>query len=112
VGVKVRKRNGSWYVLINYHGRRKAKKVGSREAAEKVKREIEARLALDDTGIFESKSRGETFKEYAERWVSSHAKLQCKPSTRASYDQILNVHLFPQFGLVALRNMTRDAVKS
>jgi len=112
VGVKVRKKNVKWYVVIDYHGRRKSKCVGTREAAERVKREIEARLALDDTGIFEPKSRGETFKEYAERWLNSHAKVQCKPSTHASYDQILSIHLFPRFGLVALRNMTREAVKS
>jgi hypothetical protein len=67
MGVKVRKRNVKWYVVIDYHGRRKSKMVGTREAAERVKREIEARLALEDTGIFEPKSRGETFKEYAER---------------------------------------------
>ena len=43
MGVKVKKRNGAWWVFINYHGRRKAKKVGTREAAERVKRELEAR---------------------------------------------------------------------
>ena len=112
MGVKVCKKNGKGYVVIDYHGRRKSKCIGTREAAERVKREIEARLALDDTGIFESKSRGKTFKEYAERWLDSHAKVQCKPSTHASYDQILSAHLFPRFGVVALRNMTHDAVKA
>lgn len=48
MGVKVRRKNGKWYVVIDYHGRRKSKCVGTREAAEKVKREIEARLALGD----------------------------------------------------------------
>jgi hypothetical protein len=42
MGVKVKKYKGSWYVFIDYHGQRKSKKVGSREAAEKVKRGIEA----------------------------------------------------------------------
>ena len=40
MSVKVRKRNNAWWVFINYRGRRKAKKVGTREAAEKVKRQI------------------------------------------------------------------------
>ena len=49
MGVKVRKRGGKWYVLVNYHGRRKAKCVGSREAAEQVRRQLEAKLALGDS---------------------------------------------------------------
>jgi hypothetical protein len=56
VNVKIRKRNGAWWVFIVHHGRRKAKKVGTREAAGRVKREIEARLALGDIGIFREKT--------------------------------------------------------
>ena len=55
MGVKVRKHNGKWYVVIDHHGRRKSKRVGTREAAEKVKREIEARLALGDMGFLAKK---------------------------------------------------------
>jgi hypothetical protein len=29
MGVKIRKRDGKWYVFVNYHGRRKAKCVGT-----------------------------------------------------------------------------------
>ena len=57
MGVKVKKYKGSWYVFINYHGQRKAKKVGRRDAAEKVKREIEARLALGDLSALNRRSR-------------------------------------------------------
>jgi hypothetical protein len=36
MGVKIKKRGGKWYVFVNYHGRRKAKCVGSsRDVAEK-----------------------------------------------------------------------------
>ena len=35
MGVKIRKRGGKWYVFVNYHGRRKAKCLGSsRQLAE------------------------------------------------------------------------------
>ena len=45
MGVKIRKRGGKWYVFVNYHGRRKAKCVGSsREVAEQVRRQLEASL--------------------------------------------------------------------
>ena len=66
MGVKVRKRNGAWWVYVDYRGRRKAKKVGTREAAEKVKREVEAKLALGDMRIFEPTS-APTFKDYTDR---------------------------------------------
>jgi hypothetical protein len=52
MGVRIRKKGRHWYVFISFKGRRKAKKVGSRESAEKVKREIEARLALGDMSCF------------------------------------------------------------
>jgi len=52
MSVKIRKRKGAWWIFICYHGRRKAKKVGTREAAERAKREIEARLALGNFGFF------------------------------------------------------------
>ena len=62
MGVKVRKRNGKWYVVIDYHGRRKSKCVGSREAAEHAKREIEARLVLGEVGILREPDKAETFR--------------------------------------------------
>jgi hypothetical protein len=52
MGVKIRKRGGKWYVFVNYRGRRKAKCVGSsREVAEQVRRQLEAKLALGDLGF-------------------------------------------------------------
>ena len=112
MGVKVRKRNGKWYVVIDYHGRRKSKCVGTREAAEKVKREVEARLALGDMDVLSEPVQAETFKDYAEGWLNSHVKLCCKPSTYESYEQVLRVHLFPRFGPIPLTGVTRNAVKS
>jgi hypothetical protein len=67
MGVKIRKRGGKWYVFVNYHGRRKAKCVGaSRQVAEQVKRQLEAKLALGDLGFLtQSESRVQTFDAYA-----------------------------------------------
>ena len=48
MGVKIKKRGSKWYVYVNFQGRRKNRAVGTREAAEKVRRELEARLALGD----------------------------------------------------------------
>ncbi len=89
MGVKLKKRINAWWVFVTYHGRRKAKKVGTRQAAEKVKREIEARLAIGDFRIFEERKEP-TFADYADRWVRHHAQVQCKPSTVARYREILH----------------------
>ena len=106
----MRKRNGTWWIFVNYHGRRKAKKVGTRKAAEKVKREIEARLALGDFGILEDRKEP-TFAEYADRWLKHHAEIQCKPSTVTRYREILRLYLLPAFGAFRLGRITRAMVK-
>jgi integrase len=111
MGVKVRKRNGSWWLFINHRGVRKAKKIGTREAAEKVKRELEARLALGDTGCLSKPKLEPTFAAYSEGWLDTYAELHCKPSTAASYRQLLRLYLVPWFGPVALRRITRDSVR-
>jgi hypothetical protein len=68
MGVKVRKKGAKWYVLVDYQGRRKSKCVGSREAAEQVRRLVEAKLALGDLSVLEvpdTKGRLSTFTRMA-----------------------------------------------
>ena len=110
MSVKIRKRNGVWWLYINYHGRRKAKKVGSLKAAELAKTTIEARLTLGDFGVLEERVEP-TFAEYAECWLSQHAEIQCKPSTVTRYREILRLYLLPAFGTVRLGQITRAMVK-
>jgi integrase len=110
MSVRVRKRNGAWWVFICHHGRRKAKKVGTREAAERVKRVLEARLALGDLSVLDEKT-AVTFEEYSKRWIREHAEVHCKPSTTASYKQLLRLYLTPKFGTSRIDEITRDRVK-
>jgi integrase len=113
MGVKIKKRGGKWYVFVNYHGRRKAKCVGSsREVAEKVQRQLEARLALGDLGFFAAELKIPTFGEYATRWMREHANLHCKPSTIRGYTSVLKLHLRPRFESVHLDRLSRDAIKA
>jgi hypothetical protein len=35
--VKVKERNGKWWLFVDWHGQRKAKLIGTKEAAEAVK---------------------------------------------------------------------------
>jgi integrase len=110
VGVKVRKRRGKWYVVIDYHGRRKSKCVGTREAAERVKREIEARLALGDMGMIESSS-SPTFKGYAEKWFDLHKASRLKHSTSQGYKSLLDQHLISELGSLRLEEITRERAR-
>ncbi len=108
MGVKIKKRGGKWYVFVNYHGRRKAKCVGSsRDVAEKVQRQLEARLALGDLGFFAGDAKVPTFGEYATRWMREHANLHCKPSTIRGYTSVLKLHLRPRFESVHLDRLSR-----
>src|ERR1035437_5448463 len=90
VGVKIRKVRGKWYVFVNVNGRRKAKCVGTRAAAEQVRRVLEAKLALGDMG-FLTGSGEETFKKYADRWIEQYAEANLKPSTVVGYRQMLRL---------------------
>jgi integrase len=81
-------------VFVNYHGCRKAKCVGaSRQVAEEVRRQLDARLALGDLGL------------------KQHAEVELKPSTVASYAQLLRLYVLPRFGGLQLTAIQRDRVK-
>lgn len=110
MGIKVRKRNGAWWVFIDFHGRRKARKVGPREAAEAVKREIESRLALGEFNLAPEKS-APTLREYAERWIRDYAEVHCKPSTVAFYKQYHRLYIFPEFADLRINAITREHVR-
>jgi hypothetical protein len=72
MGVKIRKRGGKWYVFVNSHGRRKAKCLGSsRQLAEQVKRQLEAKLAL---GRFlgQDEKPVPLFRDYAKNWLTGY----------------------------------------
>ena len=70
MGVKIRQKDGKWYVFINHKGKRKAKCVGdSKRAAEEVKRKLEAKLTLGDVGVLDAAPRSVAFADHAEQWL-------------------------------------------
>jgi integrase len=112
MAVRVKRCRSSWYVFIDYHGHRKAKQVGSKEAAEKVRREIEARLALGDLGFLSpEESRVPALADYVTSWQKNYAAREMKPSTAHFYDQFLRLYVLPTFGRCRLDEIRRDAVK-
>ena len=112
MGVKIKKRGGKWYVFVNYQGRRKAKCVGTRAAAEQVRTQLEAKLAQGELGFLENNVEEKvTFGDYADRWLKQHAEQKCKLSTVLGYTAVLRLHVRPTFGRVPLDRISRISVK-
>lgn len=112
MGVKVKKIRGSWYLVIDYHGRRKTKKIGSRlSIARDVARKVEARLALGDMGIFgEDACASPLLRDYADRWLRTQIELKKKHGTHVAYERMMRVHVLPQFGAQRLDAITSAKV--
>ena len=91
MGVKVRERNGAWWIFINHHGQRKARKIGAgapgKKAAQQVAQQIQARLALGQTA-FDSQTTGVTLDAYAETFLQRIEHIR-KASTHEGYQQTL-----------------------
>lgn len=112
MGVKIKKRGSKWYVYVNYQGRRKNRCIGTREAAERVRREIEARLALGDSAFLTENKQIQTFGAYADGWLKDHARIECKKSTADGYEGVLKQYLRPRFGTKRLEEVRRDSIKT
>lgn len=95
MGVKVRFRNGGWWLYIDHRGRRRAKKVGDRATALEAARQVRAKLLAGDLSLFGAES--ETFERYAKRWLAQTVNY-LKASTRSFYAGHLEQHIFPLLG--------------
>lgn len=117
MGVKVRERNGAWWLFIDHQGRRKAKRVGvaktGKKAAEQTAIRLPARLAEGGSLVAaDGAAPTPTFREYAGRWLRSETAIRLKPITAERYGSTLNRHLYPAFGETRLPELTRAAIKA
>jgi integrase len=100
-------------VFVNYRGRRKAKCVGSREAAEQVRRQLEAKLVLGDLNVLDPDAeKTPSFETYANGWLKDYARIECKTSTADGYEGVLTQYLRPRFGKKRLDAIKRDDIKA
>src|ERR1700690_2584296 len=104
MAVKIKRRNGKWYIVVHHAGQRKARCIGhSRQAAEEVRRRIETKLASGEFSLDEpSGPQKSTFQAYAELWLTQYADVELKYSTAARHRQILRSYIYPQFGHIEL----------
>ena len=112
MAVRIKKRGSKWYVYVNYQGKRKNRCVGTREAAEKARREIEARLVLGDVSFLTEREQKPTFGTYADNWLMDYARIECKTSTADGYEGVLEQYLRPRFGSKRLDEISRDHIKA
>ncbi len=114
MGVKVRERNGAWWIFIDHYGQRKARRIGAgpsgKKAALQVAQQIQARLTLGEPA-FGSPSAGITLEAYANTFLEriQHTR---KPSTHEGYQQTLTHNIEPMLGHLDLQAVTREKVKS
>ena len=113
MAVKIKRRNGKWYVVVHHDGRRKARCIGhSRQAAEEVRRRIEAKLAAGEFSLDDPSSRpNPTFEIYADQWLTEYADVELKYSTAARHRQILRSYIYPRFAKVEMAAIKREHVK-
>jgi integrase len=110
VAVKVRQKKGKHWVVIDHRGQRKSKCIGDKRTAEKVAKQIEARLALGDLGILDEGTR-RPFDEYYKAWLDSYVKAHCKDATYEVYETGFRLYLEPAFGKRDIGDITRENVK-
>jgi integrase len=116
MAVHVRQWKGAWWLFVNHHGQRKARRVGvgkdGKKAAEFAALKIRARLAEGGDLATLSAPSAPTFKEYAEKWLAAVAGIACQPSTLYAYRHRLDTRIFPHLGALPLTAITRDKIKA
>ncbi len=61
MAVKIKQHKGAWWVFIDHHGKRKAKRVGnSKRAAEQVAEKIQAKIALGQFEVVDEKKTADS----------------------------------------------------
>jgi integrase len=114
--VSIRERpvgSGVWWIFVRHGNKRKAKRVGRREAAEKAAAQIQARLTLGAFGIEHPEERPEIlFRDYAKLWLDGYVSAALKKSTHRGYEMELRKHILPEFGKMPLKAITREQVKT
>jgi integrase len=110
------KGSGVWFVFVAWNGRRRAKRVGDRKAAEVVASQLRARLALGDTSTLESRSPGPTtvitFKVVAEKWLDWYPGLNAlRHGTLETHKSFIRTHLLPAFGSLPIGEITRRRIQ-
>jgi integrase len=111
VGVKLRQRDGAWWVFVNHHGKRKAKKIGTdKDKAKKVRKDLEDALARGDLRLA---GESPTFEAFATDWLKRYPLLQAvRAGTMDNHRSFVTQHLIPFFGSAPVATITTTTVEN
>ncbi len=116
MGVTVRQktkgRGKPWWVFISHNGSRTSRRVGDKNAAEKVASEIRAKLKLGQFSLDENREGPiPRFKHCAKAWIEITVPATCKESTVSDYQAILDNHVLPFFEDLKINEITEGKIK-
>lgn len=118
MGVKLRERPGKgWGVFIDWRGQRKAKFFGANKTlARDFAKKLEAKLKWAEVSgealvLSQPEQAMPALRSYLQDWLSTYAKVHCKPSTYRGYKRAVEQHLIPAFGDHFLHLLKREDVK-
>lgn len=115
MGAKVRQdAKGIYWVVVHFEGKRRKKRIGTdRRTAERVAREIQARLVLGKGLPERQDGQAVPFAEFAESWLRREVEIPIErnmkghlaPGSARTYRLQVDVHLAPHFGDRDLRKI-------
>jgi integrase len=113
MAVKLKQRKGKWWVYIDHNGKRKAKCVGDKRAAQHVADTIAAKLKLGELALADPNDEKPAcpFDAYFRNWLDTYVKAHCKDSTFAGYESAFRLYLEPRFRQKDINQITREDVK-
>jgi integrase len=102
---------------VDHKGLRRAKRCGSKKAAQLVADKLDAALRLGHMDVLAADRHAPprpvlTFKEYAEKWLESVGSIRLRPSTVEQYRVRLGLRLLPTLGPMPLASITREVVRT
>ena len=111
MGVRLRQRGGDWWVFVNHHGKRKAKKIGTdKKKAKKVRDDLAEALARGDLQLADESP---TFEAFAKDWLKRYPLLQpVREGTMDNHRSFLTQHLIPFFGSLPVATITTTTVEN
>jgi len=96
MGVTVKFYRGDWWIFINHGGKRRSKKIGDRDTAHEVAKQIRLRLVAGDLNVLAAQE-SPLFKTYATKWLEAGEGVR-KASTHRFYKFNLDLHILPVLG--------------
>jgi integrase len=98
-----------WWVFVSHNGKRKSKKVGNKQAAERVASKIREKINNKEFKIEDKKLP--LFKDYAEKWLEGYVKVMRRESTYERYREALTKHIYPSLSDKRIDEIKRGVIK-